>query len=87
MWDGYRNLPCQKSLELFLVERGFTIKVKHTSGHADAETLRCLITKLNPKQIIPFHSIWPERFKKFSDKVLIVKEGEIIRFNSTVCFL
>ncbi len=78
LWSGYREDSRQKELESFLIERGFTIKVVHTSGHADAETLRDLLSALNPKQIIPIHTFWPERFTEFSDKVRVVQDGEVI---------
>lgn len=78
LWSGYRDEERQKDFENFLAGRGFTIEIAHTSGHADIETLRLLISSLNPKQIIPIHTFSPERFTKFSDKVRIVKNGEVI---------
>ena len=78
LWSGYRDEIKQKDFESFLVGRGFTIKAAHTSGHADAETLRLLLSELNPKQIIPIHTFSPERFTEFSDKVRIANDGEVI---------
>ena len=78
LWSGYRDEERQKDFENFLAGRGFTIEIAHTSGHADIETLRLLISSLNPKQIIPIHTFSPERFTEFSDKVRIVQNGEVI---------
>jgi ribonuclease J len=78
LWSGYRDEERQKDFENFLIGRGFTIEIAHTSGHADIETLRLLISSLNPKQIIPIHTFSPERFTEFSDKVRIVQNGEVI---------
>ncbi len=79
LWKGYRDETKQKDFESFLIERGFTIKVAHTSGHADVDTIRTLLSTLNPKQFIPIHTFSPERFTEFSDKVRIVRDGEVIK--------
>ena len=81
LWSGYREETKQKDFESFLAGRGFTIESAHTSGHADTETLRLLISSLNPKQIIPIHTFSPERFTEFSDsdKVRIIQNGEVIK--------
>jgi len=77
LWSGYRDEERQKDFENFLVGRGFTIEIAHTSGHADIETLRLLISSLNPKRILPIHTFSPERFTEFSDKVRIEQNGEV----------
>ena len=78
LWSGYRNQSGQIELEDFLYSRDIELVEAHTSGHVDAETLQRLLSKLNPKQIIPIHTGSPEGFKEFSDRVRVVQDGEII---------
>ena len=78
LWNGYRSQPGQVELEEFLSERGFELVEAHTSGHADSKTLQRLLSKLNPKQIIPIHTLAPECFTAFSDRVRVVWDGEVV---------
>lgn len=79
LWNGYRDEPRQAELEAFLSQRGFEFVEAHTSGHADTETLQRLLAKLNPQQIIPIHTSLPQGFAKFSGKVRIAQNGEVIQ--------
>jgi len=78
LWSGYRKEHRQANFEEFLNRRGFSIVEVHTSGHADTHTIRLLIERLNPKQIIPIHTLSPKRFEEFSGRVRIVPNGEVI---------
>lgn len=78
LWNGYRSQPGQMELEKFLVGRGVELVEAHTSGHADTHTLRLLLERLKPKQIIPIHTLSPEHFREFSDRVRVVQDGEIV---------
>ncbi len=83
LWSGYRDQEKQKELEEFLKGRNIELIEAHTSGHADVDTLQTLLEQLNPKKIIPIHTLYPEQFKDFSDRVHIVQDGEIIKINDT----
>ena len=78
LWNGYRSQPGQMELEAFLSSRGVELVEAHTSGHADSMTLQRLLSKLNPKQIIPIHTLSPERFTAFSNRVRVVRDGEVV---------
>ncbi|MDR0929935.1 MAG: MBL fold metallo-hydrolase [Oscillospiraceae bacterium] len=78
LWQGYRDQEKQKAFEAFLAERGFEMAVMHTSGHADARTLKAVIERLEPKRVIPIHSFAPEGFKEFTEKVVLAEDGELI---------
>ena len=59
--------------------KGKTIIRRHVSGHACKHELEELITKMNPKLIIPIHTEHPESFKDiFGGKVILPKYGEPI---------
>lgn len=78
LWNGYRNERRQAEFEAFLRGRGFSMVEAHTSGHADTDTLRLLLERLNPQRIIPIHTLCPERFREFADRVRIVQDGEVV---------
>ena len=78
LWNGYRSRPRQMELEAFLAGRNVELVEAHTSGHADLETLQTLLKRVNPQKIIPIHTLFPEHFKEFSDRVQVVQDGEII---------
>lgn len=63
-WDGYRK---QKETDVFLKgceNLGLRIETLHTSGHADAGTIKTLIEHLNPTKIIPVHTENTDWFEK-----------------------
>lgn len=78
LWNGYRSQPRQMQLEEFLSGRNVELVEAHTSGHADIETLQTLLKRVNPQKIIPIHTLFPEHFKEFSDRVRVVQDGEIV---------
>ncbi len=61
MWDGYKTKDDKSGQKLrdlleFVQSEGMDVKDIHTSGHADPQTIRQLIEKVNPKHIIPVHT-------------------------------
>ena len=56
MWHGYKTKEALRDLLDYVVSEGMEIRDIHTSGHADAGTIRKLIEKTNPKRIIPVHT-------------------------------
>lgn len=79
MWQGYRNSNYQKNFEDYLVETGFGLNFIHTSGHARVEDIKAVMTGLNPKLIIPIHTMFPEAFLDFSDRVQVEEDGMKIK--------
>jgi len=76
MWSGYRDSEYQKEFEEYLNRAGFVADVLHTSGHATISDIRRLITGLEPKQIIPIHTMSPDSFIGLSDRVSLKEDGE-----------
>ena len=79
MWQGYRDSAYQQSFEAWLKERGFCDVFLHTSGHAKVSDIRRLIDGLNPKRIVPIHTMQPDAFIDYSDKVELQNDG--VSFN------
>lgn len=76
MWNGYRDTEYQQKFEASLLDAGFTCKAIHTSGHASVPDIQRLMTGLNPKRIIPIHTMVPSAFMDFSDKVMLQEDGK-----------
>lgn len=74
MWQGYRNSAYQQTFEKWLDDRGFEKIFLHTSGHAKVSDIQRLIDGLNPKKIIPIHTMLPDAFLNYSDKVELQKD-------------
>jgi len=79
MWQGYRNSEAQLKLEQMLQSAGFLIKSLHTSGHASVSDIRRVMIDVNPKKIVPIHTMTPDAFEGISGKVEIQTDG--ISFN------
>ena len=76
LWSGYRDSEYQKEFENHLTKSGFTIDVLHTSGHATVPDVKKVIMGLEPKQIIPIHTMAPDLFIGLSDRVFLKEDGE-----------
>jgi ribonuclease J len=75
MWQGYRESEYQQAFEEWLTERGFQSVFLHTSGHAKVTDIRRLIDGVNPMKVIPIHTMQPDAFLDYSDKVVLQKDG------------
>lgn len=75
LWSGYRYSNYQKRFEKHLEESGFTLEALHASGHATLADLQRVINELNPKRIVPIHTMYPQDFLAFSDKAVLIDDG------------
>lgn len=75
LWEGYRESEYQKEFENYLSKSGFMIDKLHTSGHATVSDIKRVITGLEPKQIIPIHTMAPDLFIGLSDQVILKDDG------------
>lgn len=64
LWSGYKEDPKMKEFLEFMESKGVKIHTLHTSGHADIQTIRQLISKVSPEKIIPVHTENPEWYEK-----------------------
>lgn len=76
MWQGYRDSEYQQKFEKYLKSVGFASKSLHTSGHASVSDVKRLITGLDPKIVIPIHTMTPNAFMDFSDKTELKEDGK-----------
>lgn len=56
MWSGYLKQPKTKTFIDYLTQKGFSFHHVHTSGHADVETLKEMVTAMKPKNLVPIHT-------------------------------
>jgi len=76
MWQGYRGSGYQQTFESWLDIKRFRKILLHTSGHAKVSDIQRLIDGLNSKKIIPIHTMMPDAFLEYSDKVELHNDGE-----------
>lgn len=76
LWNGYRDSEYQREFENCLDRSGFIVDVLHTSGHATVSDIRRVITELEPKQIIPIHTMAPDSFIGISENVVLKEDGK-----------
>lgn len=86
MWNGYldsKKTAFNESLYKFL--NPYNIDYKHTSGHADIETLKAVFKTVKPKcGVIPIHTEAPEAFKElFHEQTAIfaLQDGDVFDCN------
>jgi len=79
MWSGYRNSEYQKEFEDYLDRVGFMKEELHTSGHASISDIQRVIAELDPKQIIPIHTMAPNSFIGLFSKVVLKEDDKALR--------
>lgn len=79
LWSGYRDSEYQKEFENYLDRSGFTADVLHTSGHATVTDIRRVIAELEPKQVIPIHTMAPDSFIGLSENVVLKEDGKAFK--------
>ncbi|MBS3872245.1 MAG: MBL fold metallo-hydrolase [Firmicutes bacterium] len=75
LWTGYRSSAYQQGFEEYLTRAGFSSEILHTSGHATVSDIRRVIAGLEPKQIIPIHTMSPDSFVGLSDRISLKEDG------------
>ena len=63
------------NLRKWCADRGVGFEIIHTSGHADAYDLKRLIDALQPKRLIPIHTLTPERYRTLSHNTPPLGDG------------
>ncbi len=60
-WSGYRETDDMKCFLTECEQLGLEVVTLHTSGHADYQSIKKLVKKVNPNEIIPIHTEAPEK--------------------------
>lgn len=76
LWQGYRDSEYQQKFEKHLEKTGFEKTAIHTSGHASVSDIEKVITGLDPKKIIPIHTMMPMAFNGISSKTECKEDGK-----------
>jgi len=63
-WDGYLPSPANQAFQAKLAERGVTLEVIHTSGHASIVDLKRLAEAMAPDVLVPVHTFEGDRFSE-----------------------
>jgi ribonuclease J len=76
MWKGYMQTDRMQRLIDFCSLKNMEVVYLHTSGHADLETIKCIVKGCEPAKIIPVHTEYPERFADIFKNVIMVNDGQ-----------
>jgi ribonuclease J len=74
LWPGYLD-RAENGLRSWCKKQGIELKVCHTSGHADPQTLARFASALQPRVSIPIHTNAPHIFERLIPNTLILNDG------------
>jgi len=78
LWEGYLQDESMKKMMQFIKRKKMNFYQVHTSGHAEINTLKKVVKKLKPKQIVPIHTFHPDKYGGlFNRKIVRVSDGEV----------
>jgi ribonuclease J len=75
-WPGYLVQPEYRMLKTELAEADGKFVECHTSGHIFAEDIVKFVRAINPRHIVPIHTIAPKRFHELFPNAISVRDGE-----------
>lgn len=82
MWEGYLKKRETSEFIDYLKQRHFSIHNIHTSGHADLNTLKEMVSIIKPQYIIPIHTFVGKDYEKYFDsKIKILDDREVFLVN------
>ena len=78
LWEGYLQDDSLKNMMRFIKKKNMKFYQVHTSGHAEIDTLKKVVKKLKPEEIIPIHTFHTDKYDDlFSRKIEQVSDGEV----------
>lgn len=77
MWQGYRESEYQQRFEEYLKQVGFEHRSIHTSGHSSVSDLEKVIIGLDPKKVVPIHTMVPNAFTIISNRTELKEDGKV----------
>ena len=78
IWKQYEVMTENESFFDWVARKGYQKTYYHTSGHADQEGLKSIVSHISPKTIIPIHTGNKAMFPELFDHVVLLEDGEII---------
>lgn len=76
LWEGYLKQESGLALQAWADAHGVPLRLLHTSGHASPADLKRFATALNPRVLVPIHSIQPEGYEMLFPRVEMYEDGE-----------
>jgi ribonuclease J len=73
-WPGYLNQP-QSKLNSWCLKHEISMIHRHTSGHADAALLRRYARAVNPDNLVPIHTLVPDRYSTLFENISVCPDG------------
>lgn len=73
MWGGYLT----DKLKDYCRQKIISIEQIHTSGHATVNDLKNFANAINPKTLIPIHTLNAQKYPSLFKNVKILKDGEV----------
>ena len=64
MWEGYLEESAELNDFINKMKEKGKYYYAHTSGHSDIKSIKVLVKKLNPKKLIPVHTLGAKYFKE-----------------------
>mgnify|MGYP001114137957 CR=1 FL=1 len=74
MWLGY--MEKDDRYETFCHDFNVSLKKVHVSGHAYLDALKSLAEALNPKYLVPIHTLAGDSYNKNFRNAVQIQEGE-----------
>ncbi len=66
----------QKRVDLWLDHFGLNRVQSHCSGHSKGQDLLDIVKEIDSDMLYPIHTVYPESYKKVTDKITIVEESK-----------
>jgi ribonuclease J len=80
LWKGYWDRPGMQNLQRWVKKEDMQFLYAHTSGHAVTGDLKRLVSALQPKTIVPIHTLCPDDYAAhFDAPVWVAQDGVPIR--------
>jgi ribonuclease J len=76
LWSGY--LDKQPEFNDFCNRYKLSLIKIHFSGHGSIQDLQTLALSINPKKILPIHTLAADSYQNYFDNVTKLEDGEII---------
>ena len=76
-WPGYLVQPEFRTLKAKLAEAGSKFVECHTTGHIFGEDIVEFVNAIIPRQVVPVHTLFPQRFNALFQNAHALSDGEI----------
>ncbi|MDF9867115.1 ribonuclease J [Bacilli bacterium PM5-3] len=78
MWSGYKNNKSFKDFLTKVEELNINIENLHTSGHADINTLKEVVSITNADKVVVIHTIENDRSINIFENIVRINDGEMV---------